>query len=295
MDCAKVLSRTLRENGFEIARETKHRVWKQRGTGRIFVTSLTPSDVHWAKCALDNLRRVLAAPPRSEILTISEFEDSERKIQLVKQEKQRAGGAAPSKSEGTGFTYIDRKPSRPMTPEQKAKSREAAEWSKQRAKAAATERVLQKQLTDFISEWLVQVWKEVAQESHEPAIAMGADPDPDNLAATDERFVKAVLDTAKPAISFLSRTCVRYQAVDLTSFKIGFADSDTLLAAREKADDLMASVGILPRDLRQDLLADIMEACEDYIVQKKAVLDEAVEQCQEGNRISQPEREAVTA
>jgi predicted RNA binding protein YcfA (HicA-like mRNA interferase family) len=51
------LQKNLRAHGFELARQRKHRVYKDRA-GRTFVTSSTPSDRRWSAKALADLVRM---------------------------------------------------------------------------------------------------------------------------------------------------------------------------------------------------------------------------------------------
>jgi hypothetical protein len=274
-DCAKQLARLLRENNFVLERSRKHLIYRQKGTNRIFVTSSTPSDGYRGiKNAITQLEHVLAQPPRCEVLTVAEFEKHEREIQLQKQVKQVARAAAtPAKSEGTGFIYIDRKrPSQPMTEEQKAKSRQAAEWAKLRNRWAENERKVQNQLVEFILNGLRQ-----------DAINFCEKEQADEW--TTEQTIRRTLTYIEPTVRRLSRFAIRCQAEDLKRIAIGFADHESLAAKVEELVEMMS----LPKEAREDMQNALLQDCERFIDFKK----EAIKKVKE--RFADQDEEAAVA
>ena len=136
--CAeKQLERLLKQHQFRLVRQEKHKVYK-RADGRILVVSLTPSDFRWADNAIKDLNRVLAEPPRSEMLSKIELDKREAAIVLERQNKIKAqnSSGANRKSKGTGFLYIDKTVS-PLTPEQMEQSRLASERAQKRERCAS--------------------------------------------------------------------------------------------------------------------------------------------------------------
>lgn len=113
-DPAKQLELQLRLHGFKLLPGKKHKVYRSdRLGGRIFVTASTPSDSYrWAKNALTDLRKIIEAPPRSEILAIEAFErEQAAQIGLVATAKQAAGmigSGKGKKSKGTGYKYLSK-------------------------------------------------------------------------------------------------------------------------------------------------------------------------------------------
>jgi hypothetical protein len=106
-DAEKQIEKLLKAFNFTLVRETKYKVYRDP-EGRVFVTSKTASDFRWAKSAIADLKKIISSSPRSEILTVADFEEREKAIQLERQAKivpQRAGGGAGPKSNGTGILY----------------------------------------------------------------------------------------------------------------------------------------------------------------------------------------------
>lgn len=139
-DAAKQLDALLRQHGFKLVPGCKkHLVYKSVGLGgRIFVMSATPSDsYHGAKNALADLRRVIASPPRAEILAIEDYERA-RAAQIGLQKTERAGAGVGSgrnhSSRGTGFIYVSKEVVE-LTPEQIAEKEQRRE--KRQAEEAA--------------------------------------------------------------------------------------------------------------------------------------------------------------
>jgi hypothetical protein len=186
--------------------------------------------------AIDNLRRVLAAPPRSEVLTVAEFEEAERKIHLVKQEKSKSGSSSPSRSVGTGFTYIQRKPSSPMTEEQKAKSREASQRAKERNAAAGIERNIRQELSTWLTECfhrgLDRLLDRVTKEAWEKVHGNGEL----DREGTHVYFEK----TFKPVITKLSRECVKVEPLFDGRIAVRLAKDEHVVEMREELENLTA-------------------------------------------------------
>ena len=147
------LTRSLKANGFVLARQDKHKIYR-RDDGRIFVVPSTPSDCYrWAKNALADLQRVLAEPPRSELLSIIECQKKEDAIRLERQAKFNAGnGHTKQRSDGgNGFTYIVKKVP-VLTPEQIEQSKAAAERSRKMQEGKKRVRTLQAEFVSFVRE-----------------------------------------------------------------------------------------------------------------------------------------------
>lgn len=121
-DPVKQLDMLLKQNGFKLVRQDKHKVYKSVGLGgRVFVTSSTPSDTfRWAKNAITDLKQVIASPPRAEVLAIAEYERARAsRIGMQKTERARIGlgSGGNHRSRGTGFIYVSKEPVE-LTPEQ---------------------------------------------------------------------------------------------------------------------------------------------------------------------------------
>jgi hypothetical protein len=135
-----ILERMLKEHQFRVVRQDRHKIYKNPDN-RIFVTSSTPSDAYrWAHNAIACLKRVLAAPPRSEILSIQDCKEAEDAIRLQKQEKAKPGivgigGKGSGSSGGTGVVYYG-----PNDEAPKRLSKKERRLKKERENAAAAER-----------------------------------------------------------------------------------------------------------------------------------------------------------
>lgn len=105
------LEAMLREHKFVLIRTSKHKVY-QNPDGRNIVLPSTPSDWRWVKNKIAQLKRVLASPAQSLILTISDYERDEAASLIQGQERPVVGmkGAGKQKrSRGTGYKYEDEK------------------------------------------------------------------------------------------------------------------------------------------------------------------------------------------
>jgi hypothetical protein len=260
-DPAKVLDRMLRENNFELERGRKHQIYRQKSTNRIFVTPSSGSDNYRGlKNAISSLNKVLAAPPRSEVLTLAEFEENERKIQLSKQQKVSAGSSAPKKSKGCGILYIDRKtPSQPMTAEQKEKSRKASEWAKQRNLAADHERKQRNNFEYCITDFLRTNFFDSMHKNFEhlgPDIRKNIAEEPDKIERAIEHQFCVVMKSAKPVISKLCRLCIQVEPVGNNKVAVGFAEPDSL-DTPENREEMEAELPF-PSAERKGIVDDIL-------------------------------------
>ena len=162
-----MLDRLLRDHKFVLVRQDRHRIYKNPD-GKIWVTSSTPSDsYHGLKNAIATLRAVIAAPPRSEVLSVEDYRKREAAIQLEKIEKTVAGeggGRNGNGSNGSGFRDVvvrvgpngerltDTRGLRRITQEEwqarqdKMKADKAAKWEAERPtrEAAAAEAAMER-------------------------------------------------------------------------------------------------------------------------------------------------------
>ena len=130
-DPVKQLENMLRDNHFQLVRQTHHKVYRNPD-GKVFVTSLTPSDYRWAQNALTTLRRTIVSPPVPEVIAISEFERQQAASIIQPQSKEPGPGHTKQKSSrGTGFVYIDKKIQEVVStvpPEQKLAEKAQHQW-----------------------------------------------------------------------------------------------------------------------------------------------------------------------
>lgn len=128
----KQLHNLLRDNRFQLVRQTHHKVYRNH-EGKVFVTSLTPSDYRWSQNALTTLKKVLSSPPVPEVVAISEFERQQAAAVIQPHSKEPGPGHTKQKSNGggTGFTYIDKVQKEVVSmipPEQKLAEKIQHQW-----------------------------------------------------------------------------------------------------------------------------------------------------------------------
>lgn len=149
-DPEKQLNNLLRDNRFQLVRQTHHKVYRNP-EGKVFVTSLTPSDYRWSQNALTTLKKVLVSPPVPEVIAISEFERQQAAAVIQAQAKEPGPGHNKQKhSDGTGILYIpEKKPVIP--PETRQKHREHQKLEAMQIKAwNQWESTVSKAQQDFI-------------------------------------------------------------------------------------------------------------------------------------------------
>jgi hypothetical protein len=104
----------LRRHRFALVAQNKHYKF-QNPEGRVFVCAKTPSDLRAWRNSLTTLKRVIAAPVPSSMLLEEERQrrELEKQIAISAQERQRKGAAGPSRTNGIGFFYYDKRATDP--------------------------------------------------------------------------------------------------------------------------------------------------------------------------------------
>jgi hypothetical protein len=127
------LEHLLRQHKFTLVSQNKHLKF-QNPEGKIYIMSKTPSDWQAVKNMVTTLKRVIASPVPTSFVVEEERQRKTLEAEIAVGAQRKAtvgmqGAGKKAKSNGTGFTYID-KPVQFITEAQKELDRIATEWVK---------------------------------------------------------------------------------------------------------------------------------------------------------------------
>jgi hypothetical protein len=215
MKAERERARLLKQHGFVLVRETRHKIYRNP-EGKTFVTPSTPSDARGVFNSLSDLKRVIAQPPMCELLAIADHEKREqlRREQQTAREaaqalaKKRNGGGY-GKGHGTGFTYIDHGVQ--LTPEEKKVQAERRQQEAEDDKLARQERQRLAALGKVFVEELLPVEMDRAEQKSREGVAF-ADYVLDNFEAAFDTLM-SMTEKAKQEDTYIE---TEYNLTDRT-------------------------------------------------------------------------------